>query len=83
MGNSCVAEHAKARAPEARMVFGWDQVSRVEFCTLCLCSCFLFGCLVLVVWPCTVTAMHYVSIRVQFCLWCTLSCENVAIALIR
>ena len=23
----------KARAPEARMVFGWDQVSGVEFCT--------------------------------------------------
>ena len=42
----------KARAPEARMVFGWDQVSGVKFCTcsgpsrclptVCIPSCCLF-----------------------------------------
>ena len=43
----------KARAPEARMVFGWDQVSGVEFCTcsgpsrclptVCIPSCCIFS----------------------------------------
>ena len=43
----------KARAPEARMVFGWDQVSRFEFCTfsgpsrclptVCIPSCCIFS----------------------------------------
>ena len=59
------------------------------FCLGCVCfvcvSVFA-SCLVVLCW-CVVlhgdSSMDYVSILVQFCFWCTLSYEIVAIALIR